>query len=377
MSTIQLSPTISTQVKQAFGEFNAPQATTLPTVTQRQGETLHISAESQYLFDMYKYLNGLDATELNKALDYLSGSKDPLHSKAIDHFLEGRQYLDKVSGGKSIELSGSPEDRRENLLDKNVEINGKTEIGVMAAGVDVFRLDGNKNFSPVIFGGHNDGLNQFLDSLQEVTKGIIGNRDHANLFGSVRNALVYSENIMLSFDDVLHYNYAAEKARTAIDFIDAPEELKLQLTEILERGIVYQNTKQSEALTVSGAFTSNSNIGQIASGNIALGKAAQHLNSQLQSFLKKSDVSILNSQGLLNGLLMETPELIRFTPNKLSEALEYYKQDYVRFDRALNGELSSPSILPDPELDKEQLLAGSKIALKVITDIKQYVSNQN
>lgn len=309
-----------------------------------------LSSEAQYLFDMDKYLMKLAPEDLDKALAYLSRSEDPLQAKAATHFKEGQELLNSIRGGREhLIFAKSPSDKEEKLLDTNFVLDESTEIALIPPGVDVFRLDGKTNFSPVIFGGHNTSLNNELDKLEANSKGVLGNVDFANLFGSVRNALVFSENIMLSFDDVLHFNYGIEKAREAISFIDAPPDLTAKLANILDRSIAYQNSKQSQALSASQAYVSNSRVGSIASENIRLGLAAQRMNAQIQGALEVSGTSILDSQSRLNRVLVGSPELQRFDPKKIDEAISFYKQDYAKFERALNGELSTPT--PQKEQD--------------------------
>lgn len=376
MSDIQVtsSSTLTTS-STTRGPAKAQQQPQALPASNSTGQSISLSSEAQYLFDVDKYLSKLNPEELDKALEYLLQSDDPLQIKAAGHFKQGQEYLSNVLGGKPPVLVGQlPPEKGENLLNTGLVIDGTTEIALLPPGVDVFRLDGKSNFSPVIFGGHNTALNNELESLEARSKGVLGNKDHANLFGSVRNALVYSENIMLSFDDVLHFNYAIEKAREAIDFIDAPSEMKNRLTDILNQSITYQNGKQTQALSDSREFVGDNRVGNIANENIRLGTAAQRLNGQLQGALGRSNESILNSQDLMNRLLTDNPELIRFSPNKIDEAISYYQKDYEKFERALNGELSIPSVLKTPDMDSEALEIGSNYALKVIQNIQHYGS---
>ncbi|MBE8718175.1 hypothetical protein [Cellvibrio polysaccharolyticus] len=345
--------------------------TTLPSLTI--GQDIHISAEAQYLFEMDKYLMGLGRAELDSALNYLMRSEDPLQKKAVDYFITNKEAR-TLNGPVAFSGATRPEESERRLLDTGLVINEFNEIALRPSGVSVFRLDGKTGFVPVQFGGYNQALKDEIDALEKSMVDVIGNQDRANLFGSVKNALIYSENIMLSFDDVLHFNYATEKARKAINFLNAPEEIKSRLSEILDKGVQYQNQKQTAALNDSKKFLGNSQVGSIANENIRLGVAAQRYNSQLQNALVNSNLSILDSRELLNQLLMNNSDLIRFTPEKLDESIVYYKNDYENFERALNKEISTPSTLKTPELDRGILEEGSNYAMKVIQSIQNYAS---
>lgn len=367
-ATLNASSVTKGQIKtqQQSPEIPAPNNT---------NQTVNLSSEAQYLFEVDKYLSGLDVDELGQALDYLLQSDDPLQFKAADYFKKNQEILNSVPGGRTPIFAPLPSrDTQEDLLNTGFVLDETTEVALLPPGVDVFRLDGRASFSPVIFGGYNTALNNELDTLEASAKGVLGNKDAANLFGSVRNALVFSENIMLSFDDVLHFNYGVEKAQEAIKFIDAPEELTSKLTDILNRSIAYQNSKQSEALTTSQAYVSNSQIGSIASENIRLGIAAQRLNGQIQGTLGKSDTSVLDSQALLNRLLSDNPDLNRFNANKMDEAISFYKQDYEKFERALNGEISTPTIQKEPDLFEGVIISLDKsYATSVIKNIQNHI----
>lgn len=351
-----------------------PPQVVLPSITTQQG--IYISAESAYLFEIDKYLTHLDKAEQNKALEFLSQSKDILQNKAADYFRQNQEMLDSILGGKPPVLDkGFFPGRSENLLDMDFVLNEKTEIGVMPAAVDVFRLDDQRDFSPDRFGDSNWALRSEFESLEAAFGDELGNQDRANLFGSVSNALINSENILMSFDDVLHFNYVLEKAEKAIEFVDAPEDMKGLLTDILTRSVAYQNEKQNYAINESKKFVNNSRIGEVARENIRMGTAAQEYNHKLQGALENTDASILNSQGLLKKLLTENTDLIRFSTNKLDEAMAFYKSDYEKFERALNKDFSVPAVDKAPELEWGILEIGSKHALKAIDEIQNYVSS--
>lgn len=379
MSEIQVAASfINTSTSPLKGqpqEKQPPQAE-LPSVTTRQG--IHISAESAYLFEIDKYLTHLNKAEQDKAVEFLSQSKDVLQNKAAEYFRQNQATLEQILGGKPPVLSKEffP-GRSENQLDMDFVLNEKTEIGVMPYAIDVFRLDGQRYFSPDRFGGRDSALRREFESLEAASGDVLGNQDRANLFGSVSNALINSENILMSFDDVLHFNYVLEKAEKAISFVNAPEELKSMLTDILNRGVAYQNEKQNYAINESKKFVNNERIGDIARENVRLGTAAQEYNHKLQDVLENTNKSILDSQGTLKKLLAENTDLIRFLPHKLDEAMAFYKSDYEKFERALNKDFSVPAVAKEPEVEWDILAVGSNHALKVIEEIQSYVSNNN
>lgn|GEM_PF-798818 len=379
MSDIQVtySSTLNTS-STTQGQTKTQQQSPAAPASNSVNPTVNLSSQAQYLFEVDKYLSRLSSIELGQALDYLLQSDDPLQVKAADYFKKNQEILDNTPGGRTPVFASLPSrDTQEDLLNTGFVLDETTEIALLPLGVDVFRLDGKTNFSFVIFGGHNTALNNELDALEASAKGELGNKDFSNLFGSVRNALVFSENIMLSFDDVLHFNYGIEKAREAISFINAPKELATKLTDILNRSVAYQNSKQSQALSTSQSYVSNNRVGNIASENIRLGIAAQRLNGQIQGALGELDTSILDSQALLNRLLIDNPELNRFSPNKIDEAISFYKQDYANFERAINGELSTPTFQKDPDLFEGVTMdLDSNYTTTVIKNIQSYVTSQ-
>jgi hypothetical protein len=202
----------------------------------------------------------------------------------------------------------------------------------------------------------------------------LGNQDAANLIGSVRNALYASENILLSFDDVLHYNYTIEMARKAIDFIDAPENLSSALTSILNQGISYQNSKQSKFLDDTRKFLNDGRVGQAASEDVRLGTAAQLYNNQLQATLNATGLSVLDARGVITQLLTQHTDLIRFSPDKLEDAFIFYKQDFENFERALNKDFYRPSQSNEPNIDSTLIDTGRNYAMNVIEEINSYLS---
>ncbi len=223
--------------------------------------------------------------------------------------------------------------------------------------------------------GYNQVLHDELDRLEKNEGNMLSNRNQANVFGSVRNALVYSENILLSFDDVLHYNHAIEKAKTAIDFANPPTTIKSTLKEILALSIKYQNEKQTQTLIEARQFVNHTNIGQTANNTFYLGAAAQNYNLQLQGELTGSSNSILNSQGMLNRLLHQNAEFIRFTPDKLEQALAFYQHDYEKFQRALNGDFSTVTTQEMKlEISPDELEKANRNAFNLINEIQNYLS---
>lgn len=167
------------------GQAKARQYSPIVPAPNNPKQGVNLSSEAQYLFEVDKHLSKLMPEELDKALEYLFQSDDPLQIKAADHFKQGQEYLNSILEGKPIVLAEDPSDREEKLLDKNFVHDETTEIALRPPGVDVFRLDGKSNFTPVIFGGHNTALNSELDSLEAQSKGVLGNKDHANIHRSI------------------------------------------------------------------------------------------------------------------------------------------------------------------------------------------------
>lgn len=339
----------------------------LPSSTNSFGHT--ISAEAQYLFEMDKYLFGLDRTERDKALDYLSNSDDVLQKKAAEYFIKIQESLGE---DRKIVLDTTGSEQARKLLDTGLEINGSTEIAVMPLATKVFRLDGNENFHPIRLNHRNDALIHQLDALEKATPDVLGNQDAANLYGSVRDALSASENILLAFDDVLHFNYEVEKARTAIDFIDAPKSIESALTDILAQGIAYQNDKQSRFLEDTKQFLNDSRVSQIASENVRLGTAAQQYNIQLQKSLYGTGLSVLDARSTVTQLLTQHTDLIRFSPDKLDQAFTFYKNDSESFEKALNKEFGVAVDSVELEINSTLLDVGRDYAEGVIEDIENH-----
>jgi hypothetical protein len=349
------------------------------TVSDSTGQYT-VSAEAQYLFEMQKYFHTLNAVEQDRAVEYFSQSTDPLHNKLADDLRTLQEFSRDLREGK-IKIVHDEEAllKATNLLNKNWVTDEKTEIGVRPNGTDVFRLDGKQDYFPAQGYGSNPALFAQLNALEQASSGLLRNRDSANLFGSVSNALVYSENILLSADDVLHYNYAIEKARKTIEFVTAPEDLKNAVTHILERGIAWQAAKQNKAIADNYQLIGNSRVGHLAADAVRMGSAAQAFNQTLLSTLTSSNISLLNAGSIIKRLIVEQPDLIQFSSSKIDEALDYYSADYSLYEKALNR----PSVLPTEKTNytifdnQTQIFeASQKYALKVIDEIQGYVSNQ-
>lgn len=375
------------------GSTNAP---TMPTKPRAENETskvdelnitvtdgseeYKVSAEAQYLFEMQKYFYTLDTKAQDRAIEYFSQSNDPLNNKVADVFSTLQQYARDFQDGKiKINQDTEAQIRDKNLLDPNFIIDGKTEIGVRPNGTDVFRMDGKQVYSPAQASDSNPVLLKQLEALEKASSGLLRNRDAANVFGAVSNALVYSEHILLSADDVLHYNYAIEKARKTIAFVTAPEDLKATLTDILNKGIIWQDVQQSGMMTKNRQLIGNSQVGGLAADAVRIGSAAQALNQKMISTFKSSSFSMVDAGSLIKRMIAEQPNLIRFAPNKIDEALEYYRKDSSLYDKALNRESTLPEeerIIPTSEIDQKIFAASKSYALKVINEIQGYISNK-
>ncbi len=258
-------------------------------------------------------------------------------------------------------------------MDVELEHNGSV-VGIIPMGVKVFRLDGNDNFYSVQLNHRNDALKNQLEALEDTAHSVLDFQDAVNLIGSVRNALHASENILLSFDDVLHFNYTIEVARKAIDFIDAPEDLGSALTNLLNQGISYQNGKQSQFIDDTRKFLNDRRVSQAGSEDARLGAVAQRYNNQLQHILNAAGLSVLDARGVITQLLMQHTDLIRFSPDKLDEALIFYKKDFENFERALNKDFSRSAQNDEPNIDSTLIDTGRDYAMKVIGEITSYLS---
>ena len=82
---------------------------------------------------------------------------------------------------------------------------------------------------------------------------------------------------------------------------------------------------------------------------------------------------------VIKRIIVEQPDLVRFSFDKIDEALEFYREDYSQYEKALNRE----SVLPEEErkyaiFDNQIQIfeVSKKYALKVIDEIQGYISNQ-
>lgn len=339
-----------------------------------------VSAEAQYLFEIQGYFNTLDDTEQDKTVEYFSQSKDPLDNKVADTLRDLQGFMRGLRDG-TIKIVHDEEmlTKAKSLLDPTFIIDGTTEIGVYPPGTDVFRMDGKKDYYPATNSASNTELRKQLETLEEANSSLMRNRDAANLFGSVSNALGYSEHIFLSADDVLHYNYAMAKARKTIEFVTAPEDLKTALTDLLSKGISWQNAQQSKSMDNNRKLIGNARVGHLAADAVRMGSAAQKFNQQLVDMLIPSKVSFLEAGSPIKRMLMEQPDLVRFNPNQIDKALNFYQNDDMEYDKALNRGF----YLPEPEWkdpltdnDRKVFDASKSYALKVIEEIQGYIINK-
>lgn len=329
---------------------------------------LHISAEAQYLFEMNKYLTGLERAERTEVLAYLSQGNDPLQQKAVEHFTQTQEKLI----GLQIVVQDNNNVSGAELLNTDFALDETTAIIARPLTTNIFRLDGKEDFIHARQGNF-QSLQDQLDLLENSSIGVLGMQASVNLFGSVANALAESGNVFYSVDDVLYFNYVHQKAKDAISFFDAPDDLKFELSNFLQEGIKFQNQMQTKVLSEAGAFANHPLHGPAVRENLRLGSVAQHYNYQYQNALQTNDLSVLDSAAILHNLLEGNADLARFSPDKINEALSFYEKDYVRFERALNKDFSSIEPEVKTFFDAEDLSAGSSYAQGVIEKIQAYI----
>lgn len=345
----------------------------LPSKTISNGDTDYtVSAEAQYLFDMQRFLSGLDEVEQTKAMDFLANSAEPLHNKAAADFNRWQSWL-KTNGPIQIDQSSYDRKKNEDLLAVPVEVNEFTEIAFYPNPTGVYRLDGKADHIMTTgLGNDNQEFIQQLDALERTMEGTIGNQNRANLFGAVKLALIDSGNFFLSADDAIHFNYSLEKARKTIEFVQPPEHIKTALTSLLHKGVLFQESEQAKAVEKDRKLINNPRVGHLAAESVRLGTAAQEFHRQLYSTLASSDLSLLNSGSLIPRMLLEHQDLIRFDISKVQDALDYYRNDYAAYEKALNKDFSVPEVkYEDPLFDNAILEAGQQYAQGVIQDIKR------
>jgi len=340
--------------------------------TSTSSDGVKISSESQYLFEMAGYLQNLDTEEQDKAVEFLSKSDDPLHAIALKHFNEYK------ASGMTAEISKSISEHSAAL--SAVTFKGSPrdpalgpEIAVIPIGTRVYALDGNPNYSPNQIGTDNSKLRDQLDDLAANPPANLNIQENANIFGTVKNALLTSENVFRSFDDVLNFNYMFEKARTTINQTDAPDDLKSKLNDILDQSLKYQDEKQTRYVADIQKYAGNDRVGAEVRENIRNATAAQAYNKDLQGMLKATGISVLDAGPMMTNLLSKHSDLIKFTPDKINDAISFYKNDFdVYQDFVKNG--FRPPEEKRVEYDTTPLEEGHSYALKVIGEIQNYVS---
>jgi len=346
----------------------------LPEITTDFG--LHISAEAQYLFEMDQYLSGLDQQAQNKALVFLSQSTDPLQQKAVNYFRESQKKLAQAFNGKEtlvIETGGSI--NQGNLL-ADAEMPSEPVKAIILANLfPIFRFDGKEYLNPVEGHGNNDKLRQQLEDLTPTINEVLDEQDATTLTRIMSTMLRNAEKALVSLDDVIYFNYEIEATRKAIDFYNIPKDLKNTLTHMVTDSIVYQDEKQSRFLKDSIPFFNHPEAGSIVRDNFRMGTAAQVYNTQLQDLLKKANLSVLSARGPITQLLLQNTDLIKFSSNKIGEALDFYQKDFDRFTKVLNKEFNPPEI--KFEIDRRILSQGSAYALKVIEHIQATINQSN
>ena len=120
-------------------------------------------------------------------------------------------------------------------------------------------------------------------------------------------------------------------------------------------------------------------MGHLAADAVRMGSAAQAFNQQLIGTFKSSENSFLDAGSLIKRMLVEQPDLIRFSANKIDEALAFYRNHNAQYDKALNRDYYEPEPKwKDPLTDDDRkIFAASKnYALKVITEIQGYATNK-
>src|SRR5690606_197925 len=139
------------------------------------------------------------------------------------------------------------------------------------------------------------------------------------------------------------------------------------------QGIAWQDAKQSRAIADNRQLMSNSRVGDLAADAVRMGSAAQAFNQKLLSIFTSSNISFLNSEALIRREITAHPDLIRFSADKIDEALAYYREDDADYEKALNRDFSLPEEerkLSIFDNQKEITEAGKQYALKVIGEIQ-------
>lgn len=349
---------------------DAAKASLFSTSTSSDG--VKISGESQYLFEMAGYLQNLGNDEQDKAVEFLSKSDDPLHAIAVKHFNEYK------ASGMTAEIRKSISEQSAALsaaMFKGIPRDPALgpEIAVIPMGTRVYALDGNPNYYPNQIGTDNIKLRDQLEELAANPPANLNIQENANIFGTVKNALLTSENVLQSFDDVLNFNYMFEKARATINQTNAPDDLKAKLNDILDRGIKYQNDKQTRYVEGIQKYANDSRVGGEVRENIRKATTAQDYNKDLQGMLKATKISVLDAGSMMKNLLTKHTDLIRFSPDKINDAISFYKQDFDTYQDFVKNGFQPPEekII---EYDTSPLTQGHNYAMKVIEEIQSYVS---
>ena len=335
---------------------------------------LHISAEAQYLFEIDQYLTGLDQDSRDKALTYLAQSNHPLEQKAVSYFHESQKNLAQVFNGKDTLIIETGDNiTYANLLNDAVMPNEPVKGIIFPNLFPIFRFDGKEYLNPIEGHGNNDKLNQQLEALTPLINNSLDEQDATTLTRIMGSLLRNAEKALVSLDDVIYFTYEIEATRKAIAFYDLPTELKFTLTEMVDNTLVYQNEKQGRFLKDSTRFFDHPQAGNIVKENFRMGTAAQNYNNQLQDMLKKTNLSVLNAIGPITKLLIENTDLIRFSPDKINEALSFYQKDFDRFTKVLNKEFNPP--VSKFEINRDILSIGSAHAEALIEQINVNIHN--
>lgn len=347
--------------------------TPLPKATTDFG--LHISAEAQYLFEIDKYLSALNQTEQVKALEYLSYSDDLLQQKAADYFRESQATLNQIFKGQPLLFTNTDEaEKAANLLNEAVPPDEHVVGVIMVNLPSTFRLDGKENYVPARGKGRNDAIMEKFDALKPQIEALLGPQDATTLIQFMDGMLNTAETQLLSADDVIYFHYVVKTAKTTIDFMDIPRDMKSQLTKMVDDSISYQDKNQSQNIKDLIPHLYDSRIGELVRDLYRMGNAAQTFNNQLKDFLNNTKISILDARNPITKLLAENPDLVRFSATKIGEAMSYYQNAYQDLKKILNKEFSEPS--KEIEIDQGILTKGTQYAMDVIEQIQQYVTNE-
>lgn len=338
-----------------------------------------ISAEAQYLWEMQIYFNTLDDVGQTQTVEYFAKSSAPLDIKVTDTLRKTQDFIRGMRDGTIKIIHDESESNVSKLLNPNFVMDGTTEIGIRPNGPSIFRLDETNTNNTLLGSESNSALINQLNELEKTQGSLLRNRDAANVFGSVNNVLGYSQNILMSADDVLHFNYVTSQAKKTIEFVAAPTDIKQKLTDLITKSITWQNVQQTNFISNNRKYIGDARVGNLAAEAVRMGSAAQTFNQNLSSTLNTNKISLLDAGAIIKQNLMQLPDLIRFNSNKINAALTYYRNADTEYDKALNRGFYEPEPeWKDPLTEQDKIVfdVSKKYALKVIAEIQGYVANR-